>query len=94
MFPIRGISTRSSKVVFGNTRSSTALITSPGMIRLLFLELGQRHGFELERFAGIAVRDVKTFRARLLVRLRPLLVRIGFASQLFAKSIIYEFVRT
>lgn len=58
------------------------------------LELGQRHGFELERFAGIAVRDVKTFRARLLVRLRPLLVRIGFASQLFAKSIIYEFVRT
>jgi 2-polyprenyl-3-methyl-5-hydroxy-6-metoxy-1,4-benzoquinol methylase len=28
-------------------------------------ELGQRHGFELERFTGIAVHNPKTFRARL-----------------------------
>jgi SAM-dependent methyltransferase len=58
------------------------------------LELGQRHGFVLDRFTGIAVRDGLTVRAKLLLQLRPLLVQLGFAPQLFAKSIIYEFVRT
>jgi 2-polyprenyl-3-methyl-5-hydroxy-6-metoxy-1,4-benzoquinol methylase len=57
------------------------------------LELGQRHGFELERFTGIAVRGAKTFTARLLMKLRPLLIGMGLAPQLFTKSIIYEFVR-
>jgi 2-polyprenyl-3-methyl-5-hydroxy-6-metoxy-1,4-benzoquinol methylase len=56
-------------------------------------ELGQRHGFELERFTGIAVHNPKTFRARLFLSLGPLLVRMGLAPQLFAKSTIYEFVR-
>ena len=57
------------------------------------LELGQRHGFELERFTGIAVHDARTFRARLLMSLSPLLIGMGLAQQLFAKSTIYEFVR-
>ena len=57
------------------------------------LELGQRHGFELERFAGIAVRGTKTFPGRLLMKLRSPLIRMGLAPQLFTKSIIYEFVR-
>src|SRR5262249_52033696 len=56
-------------------------------------ELGQRHGFELERFTGIAVHNPKTFRARLFLSLAPLLIRMGLAAQLFAKSTIYEFVR-
>jgi 2-polyprenyl-3-methyl-5-hydroxy-6-metoxy-1,4-benzoquinol methylase len=56
-------------------------------------ELGQRHNFELERFAPIAVNDAKTLRAKLLFSLSPLLIRIGLSPQLFAKSTIYEFVR-
>jgi 2-polyprenyl-3-methyl-5-hydroxy-6-metoxy-1,4-benzoquinol methylase len=56
-------------------------------------ELGQRHGFELERFTGIAAHGAKTFRARLFMFLGPLLIRMGLAPQLFAKSTIYEFVR-
>jgi SAM-dependent methyltransferase len=58
------------------------------------LELGQRHGFDLDRFTGIAVGDGQTVRAKLMMQLRPLLTRLGVAPQLFAKSIIYEFVRT
>jgi len=57
------------------------------------LELGQRHGFELERFTGIAVRGAKTFLTRFLMKFRPLLIGMGLAPQLFSKSIIYEFVR-
>jgi 2-polyprenyl-3-methyl-5-hydroxy-6-metoxy-1,4-benzoquinol methylase len=56
-------------------------------------ELGQRHGFELERFSGIAVHNLKSFRTRALFRLVPLLTRLGLAPQIFARSIIYEFVR-
>jgi 2-polyprenyl-3-methyl-5-hydroxy-6-metoxy-1,4-benzoquinol methylase len=56
-------------------------------------ELGQRHCFELERFTGIAVHGAKTYQARLLMNLSPLLIKMGLAPQLFAKSTIYEFVR-
>jgi SAM-dependent methyltransferase len=55
-------------------------------------ELGQRHGVELVRFIGIAGRSPRTLRAKLFFGLRPLLIRIGVTPQLFAKSIIYEFV--
>ena len=54
-------------------------------------ELGQRHGFELERFTGIAMQNPKTFRARLFLSLGPLLVRMG--RSYLANSTIYEFVR-
>ena len=56
-------------------------------------ELGQRHGFNLERFTGIAVNNPKTVLAKLFFSVRPLLIGIGLAPELFAKSIIYEFVR-
>jgi SAM-dependent methyltransferase len=56
-------------------------------------ELGQRHGFKLERFTGIAVSNPKTPWARIFINARPLLIGMGLTPQLFAKSIIYEFVR-
>jgi 2-polyprenyl-3-methyl-5-hydroxy-6-metoxy-1,4-benzoquinol methylase len=56
-------------------------------------ELGQRHGLELERFTGVAVHKPETLRAKLFFSLRPILVGIGLAPQLFAKTTIYEFVR-
>jgi 2-polyprenyl-3-methyl-5-hydroxy-6-metoxy-1,4-benzoquinol methylase len=56
-------------------------------------ELGQRNGFRLERFIGITVTNPKRLRARLFFNARPFLTRAGLAPLLFAKSIIYEFVR-
>lgn len=56
-------------------------------------ELGQRHGFELERFTGISAHGAKTFGARLFMGLSPFLIGLGLAPQLFTKSTIYEFVR-
>jgi SAM-dependent methyltransferase len=55
-------------------------------------ELGQRHGLELDRFSGIGGALPRTVLGRLFFRLRPLLIRLGFRSELFAKSIIYEFI--
>jgi 2-polyprenyl-3-methyl-5-hydroxy-6-metoxy-1,4-benzoquinol methylase len=57
-------------------------------------ELAQRHGFELERFTAIIVDNPHRLGAKLFFTLRPFLVAFGLAPQLFAKSIIYEFVRT
>jgi SAM-dependent methyltransferase len=57
------------------------------------IELGQRHGFRLDRYAGIAVRNPSTIRAKLFFGIAPVLITMGLAPQLFAKSIIYEFVR-
>jgi 2-polyprenyl-3-methyl-5-hydroxy-6-metoxy-1,4-benzoquinol methylase len=56
-------------------------------------ELAQRHGFSLERITGIGVDKPKTALAKLFFGIRPLLIRIGLAPELFAKSVIYEFVR-
>jgi SAM-dependent methyltransferase len=56
-------------------------------------ELGERHGLQLDRFTGIAVGNPKTLRARLFFGMTPALMAMGLAPELFAKSIIYEFVR-
>lgn len=56
-------------------------------------ELGQRHHLKLERFVGIAGHAPKSFGAKLLFNFAPIFMRMGFAPQLFTKSIIYEFVR-
>jgi SAM-dependent methyltransferase len=56
-------------------------------------ELGQRHGFRLDRFSGIAVTNPQTPQARLFFALRPLLIRMGVAPEVFGKSVLYEFVR-
>ena len=56
-------------------------------------ELGQRHGLGLDRYTGIRVTNPKTLRARLFFDLCPALMKIGLCAELFAKSIIFEFVR-
>ena len=57
------------------------------------VELGQRHGFKLDRFTGITVDNPQTLRGRIFFGLTPLLIALGFAPELFAKSIVYEFRR-
>jgi 2-polyprenyl-3-methyl-5-hydroxy-6-metoxy-1,4-benzoquinol methylase len=56
-------------------------------------ELAQRAGLRLDRFTGIGATHSQTSRARLFFWLRPTLTKIGFKPELFAKSIIFEFVR-
>ena len=56
-------------------------------------ELGQRAGLRLDRFTGIGATHSQTSRAHLFFWLRPILTQIGFKPELFAKSIIFEFVR-
>lgn len=55
------------------------------------VELGQRSGLRLLKFAGIAVRSPKTVGAKLLFSMQPIIVCCGASPLLFAKSIIYEF---
>lgn len=56
-------------------------------------ELGQRHGLRLTRFSGVGSSHPKGLRGKLFFRLRPLLLKLGLNPNLFAKTIIYEFVR-
>ena len=56
-------------------------------------ELSQREGLQLDRYTGICSSSSRTFRARLFYGLRPVLVKVGLKPELFAKSIIFEFVR-
>ncbi|MEP7341840.1 MAG: class I SAM-dependent methyltransferase [Acidobacteriota bacterium] len=56
-------------------------------------ELGLRHGLRLDHFVGIGLSDPKTLRAKIfLYGLKPALIGLGCAPELFSKSIIYEFV--
>jgi 2-polyprenyl-3-methyl-5-hydroxy-6-metoxy-1,4-benzoquinol methylase len=55
-------------------------------------ELGQRHGLELNRFTGVGAARLQTLKAKAFFSLRPLLIGVGLSAELFAKSIIYEFV--
>jgi GTPase len=56
-------------------------------------ELGERHGLTLVRHTGIASKHPTTFNAHVLNFLTPALIKIGFSPTLFAKSVIYEFVK-
>jgi SAM-dependent methyltransferase len=56
-------------------------------------ELGQRHGLQLDRFSPIGGVHTRTLRGKIFFLLLPLLLSIGLSPELFAKSIIYEFVR-
>jgi SAM-dependent methyltransferase len=56
-------------------------------------ELGQRHGLELDRFSPIGGAHTRTMRGKLFFFLLPALLVIGLSPELFAKSIIYEFIR-
>lgn len=55
-------------------------------------ELGQRHGLMLDRFTGIAVKNRSNFRTKVFFSLAPLLMHLGLRAELFAKTMIYEFV--
>jgi 2-polyprenyl-3-methyl-5-hydroxy-6-metoxy-1,4-benzoquinol methylase len=56
-------------------------------------ELGQRYGLLLHRYMGVGISRPQKLRPKLFFLLRPLLIATGLNSQLFANSIIYEFVR-
>jgi 2-polyprenyl-3-methyl-5-hydroxy-6-metoxy-1,4-benzoquinol methylase len=56
-------------------------------------ELGARHGLKLSRFSGIGSSNQSTIPAKIFFTgLKPALLGLGFAPELFSKSIIYEFV--
>lgn len=57
-------------------------------------ELGQRHGLKLDRFTGVSteMKDSLSLKAKLFFYFMPLMMRFGLRPELFAKSIIYEFV--
>jgi 2-polyprenyl-3-methyl-5-hydroxy-6-metoxy-1,4-benzoquinol methylase len=57
-------------------------------------EMGERYGLVLSKFAGIEVSERLNWRTRLLFGLSPLLIRLGFRHELFAKTMVYEFVRS
>ena len=56
-------------------------------------ELGQRHGLRLDSFSGVAVKDTNNFRSRLFFALSPLFIKLGIQQNIFAKTMIYEFVK-
>ena len=56
-------------------------------------ELGQRHGLVLDSFAGVAVNSKTNLRTSIFFGLRPILTMLGVQPNIFAKTIIYEFVR-
>jgi 2-polyprenyl-3-methyl-5-hydroxy-6-metoxy-1,4-benzoquinol methylase len=84
--------------VVKNLRASTAFVDSSDHVAWYdpstLIELGERHGLELEKFTGIMVGDPQTWRAKIAFAFIPLLIAMGAAQNLFAKSVIYEFVRT
>lgn len=56
-------------------------------------ELGQRHQLQLEKYTSVTVKDVNSLKAKLVFSLTPLFTRLGVRPELFAKTLIYEFVR-
>lgn len=56
-------------------------------------ELGQRHGLTLDRYTGVGVSRPRTAWARLFFVLQPILIAARLSRELFANSIIYEFVQ-
>lgn len=56
-------------------------------------ELGQRSGLELVKWSGIAVGPQTGLVSRLVFGAAPFLIAAGLAPELFAKSILYEFVK-
>jgi SAM-dependent methyltransferase len=56
-------------------------------------ELGQRAGLRIDRFTGIGGAWPNTMKGRIFFALRPLLLALGSSPELFAKTIVYEFLR-
>jgi 2-polyprenyl-3-methyl-5-hydroxy-6-metoxy-1,4-benzoquinol methylase len=55
------------------------------------LELFGRAGFTMESYRGVVISRVYTWKSKLLLAIVPFLIRIGFAHELFSKTIIYVF---
>ena len=56
-----------------------------------FCELAARSGFMLDRYAGVMA-NWSSIRSALFLRLAPILISLGIRSEVFAKTIIYEFI--
>lgn len=56
-------------------------------------EIGQRAGLRLDCYAGIRMKHSGSVLSKLAVRLAPTLISLGIRRELFAKSMLYEFVR-
>jgi SAM-dependent methyltransferase len=56
-------------------------------------EIGERAGLTLDCYAGIKMEHSGSVLSKLAVRLAPILVSLGIRRELFAKSMLYEFVR-
>jgi len=57
-------------------------------------EIGHRAGLTLDCYAGIKVQHSGSALSKLALRLAPALISLGIRRELFAKSMLYEFVRT
>lgn len=55
-------------------------------------ELGQRFGLRLERYTGVGNSLARSVSGKVFFGMRGVLIALGFRKELFAKSIIYEFV--
>jgi len=56
-------------------------------------EIGQRAGLTLDCYAGIKMKHSGSVLSKVAVRLAPALSVLGIRRELFAKSMLYEFVR-
>ena len=56
-----------------------------------FCELAARSGLMLDRYAGVMA-NWSSIRSALFLRLAPILINLGIRSEVFAKTIIYEFI--
>jgi SAM-dependent methyltransferase len=56
-------------------------------------EMGQRAGLALDCYAGIRMQHSGTGLSKLAIGLAPLLISLGIRRELFAKAMLYEFVR-
>ncbi len=56
-------------------------------------ELGQRHGLILDSFTGVAVSETSSFRSRLFFAFTPIFLKLRIQQNIFAKTMIYEFVK-
>lgn len=57
------------------------------------VELGHGAGLVLESYAGIRMRHSGSVLSRLAIHLAPVAIALGIRRELFAKSMLYEFVR-
>lgn len=55
------------------------------------LELFAREGFELESYRGVQISKVHTWKAKVFLAIIPILIRLGFAHELFSKTMLYVF---